>query len=149
MIFVNFRHWHVYLRWNKLLFREAYLAHLAGRSDKDPLDSWYQGELGFFDFYIIPLAKKLKECGVFGVASEEYLNYALTNRSEWERKGHSVVEAYRLEFVTSRVCRVDSKVSPLPKEPVSLQFLEGESANDSSICIKGNATKKSTITDLK
>lgn len=38
------------------------------------------GELGFFDNYVIPLAKKLKECGVFGVSSDEYLNYALENR---------------------------------------------------------------------
>jgi len=40
----------------------------------------YKGEIGFFDFYIIPLAKKLKECGVFGVSSDEYLNYATKNR---------------------------------------------------------------------
>jgi hypothetical protein len=26
-------------------------------SDKDPSDFWYKGEMGFFDFYIIPLAK--------------------------------------------------------------------------------------------
>jgi hypothetical protein len=31
--------------------------------------SRYDGEIGFFDFYIIPLARKLKECGVFGVSS--------------------------------------------------------------------------------
>jgi hypothetical protein len=42
--------------------------------------TWYEGELGFFDFYIIPLAKKLKDCGVFGVSSGEYLGYAMTNR---------------------------------------------------------------------
>lgn len=41
--------------------------------------------------YIIPLAKKLKECGVFGVASDEYLTYALENRKEWEVKGRGVV----------------------------------------------------------
>lgn len=40
----------------------------------------FQGEIGFFDFYIIPLAKKLKECGVFGVSSVEYLDYATKNR---------------------------------------------------------------------
>jgi len=33
--------------------------------------NWYRGEIGFFDFYIVPLAKKLKECGVFGVSSGE------------------------------------------------------------------------------
>ena len=50
-----------------------------------------QGELGFFDFYIIPLAKKLKNCGVFGVSSDEYLKYAENNRREWEHKGQEVV----------------------------------------------------------
>jgi hypothetical protein len=29
-----------------------------------------------FDNYVIPLARKLKECNVFGVSSDEYLNYA-------------------------------------------------------------------------
>lgn len=46
----------------------------------------------YFQFYIIPLAKKLKECGVFGVSSDEYLNYALSNRAEWEEKGKQLVE---------------------------------------------------------
>ena len=47
----------------------------------------YQGEIGFFDFYIIPLAQKLMECGVFGVSGDEFLNYARANRREWEIKG--------------------------------------------------------------
>ena len=65
---------------------------MEGRSDKDPTDFWYQGEIGFFDYYIIPLAKKLSECGVFGVSSDEYLNYAMMNRNEWEKKGSGMVE---------------------------------------------------------
>jgi hypothetical protein len=47
----------------------------------------------FFDNYVIPLAKKLNSCGVFGVSSDEYLTYALQNRREWEIKGESVVKA--------------------------------------------------------
>ena len=85
------QHWHVYRKWNERLFQEMYAAYKTGRWDKDPSDGWYKGELGFFDNYIIPLAKKLKECGVFGVSSDEYLNYALENRQEWEAKGESVV----------------------------------------------------------
>lgn len=57
----------------------------------DGSEFWYKGEIGFFDFYIIPLAKKLKECGVFGVSSDEYLNYAIQNREEWVSKGEAVV----------------------------------------------------------
>ena len=52
----------------------------------------YKGEIGFFDFYVIPLAKKLKECGVFGVSSGECLNYATKNKQEWEAKGAKIVE---------------------------------------------------------
>jgi len=64
---------------------------------KNPALFWAKGEIGFFDFSIIPLAKKLKECGVFGVSSDEFLNYALANREEWERKGETTVEKLVLE----------------------------------------------------
>lgn len=85
------QHWHVYQKWNERLFQEMYQAHLTGRWEKDPSAGWYDGEIGFFDNYIIPLAKKLKDCGVFGVASDEYLNYALQNRQEWGAKGSNIV----------------------------------------------------------
>jgi hypothetical protein len=71
------QHWHVYRKWNERLFQEMYESYKTGRWDKDPSAGWYKGELGFFDNYIIPLAKKLKECGVFGVSSAEYLDYAM------------------------------------------------------------------------
>jgi hypothetical protein len=86
------QHWQVYRKWNARLFMEMYRAFKEGRSEKDPSQFWYEGEIGFFDFYIIPLAKKLEECGVFGVSSHEYLNYAEQNRKEWELKGRGVVE---------------------------------------------------------
>lgn len=73
------------------MFRELAEAYKNGRAKSHPVDFWYQGELGFFDHYIIPLAKKLKECGVFGVASQEYLNYACSNRAEFEARGREIV----------------------------------------------------------
>jgi hypothetical protein len=85
------QHWHIYQKWNERLFAEMTVAYQNGRMDKNPADNWYQGELGFFDNYIIPLAKKLKECGVFGVSCDEYLNYALENRREWATKGEEAV----------------------------------------------------------
>ena len=88
------QHWHVYLKWNQRFFNECYRGYLEGRLEKDPSEGWYQGELGFFDYYVIPLAKKLKDCEVFGVASDEYLQYAEANRREWEEKGEATVAAY-------------------------------------------------------
>ena len=91
------QHWHVYNKWNERLFHELYAAYKTGRAENDPSEGWYKGELGFFDFYIIPLAKKLQECNVFGVSSEEYLNYAQDNRAEWEVKGRDIVSSYMLK----------------------------------------------------
>ena len=85
------QHWHIYQKWNERLFAEMTAAYKAGRMGNNPADGWYQGELGFFDNYVIPLAKKLKDCGVFGVSSDEYLNYALENRREWASKGEEAV----------------------------------------------------------
>lgn len=85
------QHWHIYRKWNERLFMEMAKAYDEGRADKHPSEFWYQGEIGFFDNYIIPLAKKLKDCGVFGVSSDEYLNYAMKNRQEWATRGQEVV----------------------------------------------------------
>lgn len=88
------QHWHVYQKWNKRLFMEMYMAYKKGKANTDPAEFWYKGEIGFFDYYIIPLAKKLADCGVFGVSSDEYLNYAKENRNEWEKKGKEIVAEY-------------------------------------------------------
>lgn len=85
------QHWHVYRKWNERLFEEMYRAYKTGRAKTDPSTFWYEGELGFFDHYIIPLSKKLSDCGVFGVSSDEYLNYALRNRKEWEQRGEAIL----------------------------------------------------------
>jgi hypothetical protein len=96
------QHWHVYRKWNERLFEEKYKSYAEGRAATDPSENWYKGELGFFDFYIIPLAKKLKECGVFGVSSDEYLNYAIRNRGEWERIGLEVVENMKAQVLVQK-----------------------------------------------
>eukprot|EP00934_Nitzschia_sp_Nitz4_P001865 Nitzschia sp. Nitz4//scaffold59_size112058//34654//38356//NITZ4_004105-RA/size112058-processed-gene-0.187-mRNA-1//1//CDS//3329555111//1865//frame0 len=84
------QHWIIYLKWNKRMFAEAYRTFQNGRGD-DPSRTWYQKELSFFDNHIIPLARKLSDCGVFGASSDEYLSYALKNRGEWETRGESIV----------------------------------------------------------
>ena len=47
------QHWHIYRKFNQRLFEEMYVAYMQGRSEKNPADFWYEGELGFFDFYIM------------------------------------------------------------------------------------------------
>merc|ERR1712176_1115817 len=88
------QHWSIYKKWNERFFFELYDAYKKGRAEKDPSIGWYNGEIGFFDFYVIPLAKKLESCGVFGVSSHEYLMYAKNNRDEWVREGENVVKEF-------------------------------------------------------
>lgn len=85
------QHWHVYQKWNSRLLHEMYAGYAVGRAEKNPIDGWYEGELWFFDNYIIPLAKKLQTCGVFGVSCDELLDYANDNRAEWAVKGRDIV----------------------------------------------------------
>jgi len=88
------QHWKIYQTWNERLFMEQYSAYRTGRAETNPADGWYKGELWFFDNYIIPLARKLKECRVFGAASDECLQYAEKNRKEWKSKGAEIVATY-------------------------------------------------------
>jgi hypothetical protein len=73
---------------------------------KNPLDFWYSGELSFFDHYVIPLAKKLKECNAFGVSCDEFLNYAEANRGEWEMKGKEIVEDYAARYQDTKATQI-------------------------------------------
>jgi class 3 adenylate cyclase len=92
------QHWLVYIKWNEKLFQEMYLAYKSGRGKEDPSEGWHNGELWFFDNYIIPLAGKLRQCGVFGVSSDEFLDYASANRKEWELKGERLVKEWLSKY---------------------------------------------------
>lgn len=86
------------MKWNERLYKEMWAAYKNGRAEKDPTEGWYKGEIGFFDGYIIPLATKLKECGVFGNAGDEYLGNALRNKAEWIEKGQAIVEEFEAKI---------------------------------------------------
>jgi hypothetical protein len=60
---------HVYRKWNGASSKRNVQLCLRSHSDGSrPLKNWYKSEPASLDFYIIPLAKKLKECGRFGVS---------------------------------------------------------------------------------
>lgn len=105
------QHWETFKKWNKRLYSELSKGYREGRGASDPRDNWYGGEIGFFDFYIIPLAKKLKECGVFGSAASEYLDYALENRRRWEDEGHGIASRMINEN-DALAAKIPSRIKP-------------------------------------
>merc|ERR1712084_65420 len=93
-------------RWDTA-FKECYEAYRQGRAESNPADSWYKGELGFYDFYIIPLSKKLRDCGVFGPTSDENLNYATNNRAMWEKEGEAIVADMIIQVESDKLIEGD------------------------------------------
>jgi hypothetical protein len=112
------QHWLTYQKFNARLFEERYMAWLQGVAGENDLSvGWYEGELWFFDNYIITLAEKLSACGVFGVSSFECLNYAQANRAEWEQKGCDIV-SLMLEHCWSKYSPQRSKNAEVEEEEI-------------------------------
>jgi hypothetical protein len=96
------QHWNIYQKWNKSLFLEMQAAYHEGRLDANPVDFWYRGELVFFDEYIIPLARKLKEINILGTRSDDCLNYAMSNRAQWSSQGQRIVHDMASSFQSEK-----------------------------------------------
>ena len=138
------QHWGLYRKWNERLFQECYKAYRDGRAEKNPADGWYEGEIGFYDFYIIPLAKKLRDCGVFGPTSDENLNYAKSNRSQWEREGRAIVsemvhkaeEEYNAQYMAESANNISPEgefySNEFDDEQISVNY-DGKNRDDSQV----------------
>ena len=84
-------HFHSFRRWNERLFEEMYQAYQQDRLDADPSEGWYNNEIKFFDEYVLPLARKINGCGMFGNAGQDLIDQAQKNRKEFVVKGSKMV----------------------------------------------------------
>ena len=83
-----------FVTWNEKQFSEAYKNYQNGILRTNPVENWYFTQLAFFETYIIPLSKRIRNCGLFGIAGEEYFRHAQRNRHEWDNKGQELIETY-------------------------------------------------------
>jgi class 3 adenylate cyclase len=97
------QHWQIYSTWNEKLFEEMATAFQRKTSTNDPVGGWYEGEIMFFDFYILPLAEKLLGSGAYGAIANEYLDYAIQNRAEWAAKGSDKVRVMASKYYKKRL----------------------------------------------
>jgi len=125
------QHWETFKKWNVRLYKELSKGYREGRGASDPREGWYPGEIGFFDFYIIPLAKKLKECGVFGSAASEYLDYALENRRRWEEEGTEIARKMVLENDSLLAKTVPPQNEAVPAQSKDDALAKGSSSEGS------------------
>jgi len=78
--------WNIFMKWNVKLYNELWAAKLAGRGP-DVSANWFKGQIGFFDFYIIPLAKRLEHCGIFKSLGSLFVENCNENRRRWILEG--------------------------------------------------------------
>ena len=81
-----------FLFWNHNLFEELYDAFKCGRSENDPCNGWYENQLKFYKFYVVPLAEKMQKVGVFGQQGGRFVKNALSIRDQWEREGEKMTK---------------------------------------------------------
>ena len=82
----------VFVKWNRRLYKEFYIARLRGRLSFNPSENWYGNQIGFFQHYIIPLSRKLKTCGVFGTTGDIFEYFATENKKRWMEEGELISE---------------------------------------------------------
>lgn len=61
----NLQSWNHMIKWSHKLYWELVKANEAGRGF-DPSVGWYSSQIGFLEGYMLPLAQKLCDTGVFG-----------------------------------------------------------------------------------
>lgn len=98
--------WELFLFWNRNLFEELYDAFTCGRSEINPTIGWYENQLKFYKFYVLPLAEKMQKVGVFGDTGGRFLKNALSIRDQWDREGEQMTKDMIEAVVNSyRHCR--------------------------------------------
>ena len=105
------QHFETFLKWNQSLYHEILAAHHQAQKEEGeeegsseeqqqnekkndrphPAQNWYESQIGFYDFYVIPLAKRLDACGAFGMGGGGGGGYfgplAVRNKELWILRG--------------------------------------------------------------
>ena len=96
-----------FVKWNKRLYEELHEAYESGRcadgEEDDPSKDWFGNQLGFYEIYILPLARRLRKCGAFAPdAGEAFVQNAKNICRRWEHEGAAItdrmIEEVRREY---------------------------------------------------
>jgi hypothetical protein len=86
----NLQGWEQMAKWSNKLYLELRKAHAMGRG-ADPTDGWYNNQIGFLEAYLLPLARRLDDTGVFGAERGGiFAKTVLVNRDRWGVEGASL-----------------------------------------------------------
>lgn len=94
--------WNNWIKWSTRLYKELKNGHLANRGE-DPNADWFDNQIKFVDFYILPLAKNLGMMGVFEEdVGKMFVRVVKSNLAKWIEEGERVTELMMKEYETER-----------------------------------------------
>jgi len=86
----NLQSWDHMIVWSRRLYFELRRAHAAGRG-ADVSPNWFENQIGFLESYVLPLARRLEDTGVWGdETTAPGIMFAQTvenTRDEWIKAG--------------------------------------------------------------
>lgn len=88
----NLQGWEHMVKWSNRLYMELRKAYHANRG-MDPKPKWFENQIGFLESYLLPLAHKLEDTGVFGeTAGALFSKIVESNRDNWLTDGYDVTQ---------------------------------------------------------
>jgi hypothetical protein len=84
----NLQGWHHMVKWSGRLYMELRRAYQAKRGF-DPQYRWFENQIGFLESYLLPLAHRLEDTGVFGPkVGPAFARIVEENRDRWLTQGY-------------------------------------------------------------
>ena len=79
--------------WSGRLYFELRYAYVLGRGG-DPQARWFENQIGFLESYLLPLARRLEDTGVFGdgAVAQSFARTVEANRDTWLVEGQEVTD---------------------------------------------------------
>lgn len=86
----NLQSWDNMAKFSNRLFLELRRAYVQGRGE-DPQNGWFSNQIGFLEGYLLPVARRLDDTGVFGdTIGAMFAQGVEDNRDRWMREGMSL-----------------------------------------------------------
>lgn len=86
----NLQSWDHMVKWSGRLYNELRKAHVEGRGP-DVSRNWFENQIGFLESYLLPLARRLEDTGVFlEEVGTMFTKIVEENRDRWLTEGYEV-----------------------------------------------------------
>ena len=86
----NLQSWDHMVKWSGRLYNELRKAHVNDRGP-DVSRNWFENQIGFLESYLLPLARRLEDTGVFGdEVGAMFPRIVEDNRDRWLTEGYEI-----------------------------------------------------------